>query len=265
MMWGRMRSKKPMVPLLTLAPQSALEASALAAAVPAFSLVFLSEIGDKTFFLAALLAARVGRRAAFAGSLGALALMSVISAAIGAACRRVPDAVASSLPLSTWASTACLVWFGVSTLRAALALPPAPKAAAAASARSSSSAVDDSDSELSEAEDALAEAEKAGRVTATAAAGMGEWRRLWVATLEVGSLIFLAEWGDRSMLATIALAAAQGPVGVAVGATAGHAVATAGAVLGGALVAKSLSERAIGIVGGVLFLVFAAATLAGWM
>lgn len=220
--------------------------------MPAFSLVFLSEIGDKTFFLAALLAARVGRRAAFVGSLGALALMSIISAAIGAVCRKVPDAVASSLPISTWASTACLVWFGVSTLRAALALPPGPAAGDAAD-----------DSELSEAEDALAEAEKEGRVTA--AAGETSWRRLWVATLEVGSLIFLAEWGDRSMLATIALAAAQGPVGVAVGATAGHAVATAGAVLGGALVGQCVSERVIGIVGGTLFLVFAAATLAGWL
>lgn len=219
--------------------------------MPAFSLVFLSEIGDKTFFLAALLAARVGRRAAFAGSVGALALMSIISAAIGAACRRVPDVVASSLPLSTWASTACLVWFGVSTLRAALALPPGPS-------RGQDGTVSD-DSELSEAEDALAEAEARGRVSAVDAAPT--WRALW----EVGSLIFLAEWGDRSMLATIALAAAQGPVGVAVGATAGHAVATAVAVLGGAIVSEFVSERVIGIVGGVLFLLFAVATLAGWL
>ena len=84
-------------------------------------------------------------------------------------------------------------------------------------------------------------------------------------TLEVGTIIFLAEWGDRSMLATIALAAAQGPVGVAAGATAGHALATAIAVLGGALVSRWLSERAIGFIGGALFLVFAALTQGGVM
>jgi putative Ca2+/H+ antiporter (TMEM165/GDT1 family) len=78
--------------------------------------------------------------------------------------------------------------------------------------------------------------------------------------VEVAGLIFLAEWGDRSMLATIALGAAQNPVGVAVGATVGHAAATAIAVLGGALAGKYVSERSVNMASGVLFLLFAAAT-----
>lgn len=101
----------------------------------------------------------------------------------------------------------------------------------------------------------MAEAESAGKVSARGGAAG------WASLLEVGSIVFLAEWGDRSMLATIALGAAQSPVGVAVGATAGHAAATAIAVVGGALAGRHVSERTVNAVSGVLFLLFAAATL----
>ncbi|KAM3359440.1 GDT1-like protein 2, chloroplastic [Capsicum galapagoense] len=68
------------------------------------------------------------------------------------------------------------------------------------------------------------------------------------------------EWGDRSMLATIALGTAQG---VASGAIAGHLVATSLSILGGAFVANYISEKLVGYLGGVLFLVFAIATFFG--
>ena len=51
----------------------------------AFSLTFLSELGDKTFFIAGLLAVKFSRAVSFVGSLGALAVMTVISVLIGQA------------------------------------------------------------------------------------------------------------------------------------------------------------------------------------
>nr|CAD1820937.1 unnamed protein product [Ananas comosus var. bracteatus] len=52
-------------------------------------------------------------------------------------------------------------------------------------------------------------------------------------------------------------------MGVASGAIAGHLIATSIAILGGAFLANYISEKLVGFLGGVLFLIFAAATLLG--
>ena len=49
----------------------------------------------------------------------------------------------------------------------------------------------------------------------------------------------------------------------ALGGTVGHCMATGMAVVGGSFISKYFSERVIGLVGGVLFLVFALTTLLG--
>lgn len=71
------------------------------------------------------------------------------------------------------------------------------------------------------------------------------------------TLTFLAEWGDRSQIATIALAASKNPFGVVLGGLIGHAFCTGVAVVGGRMLAARISEKAVATVGGMLFFAFA--------
>lgn len=75
--------------------------------------------------------------------------------------------------------------------------------------------------------------------------------------LEAFTLTFLAEWGDRSQIATIGLAAAEDVVGVTLGGIVGHALCTGAAVMGGRHLAVHIDERLVSIFGGILFLLFA--------
>ncbi|GLD74573.1 transmembrane protein 165 [Lates japonicus] len=75
------------------------------------------------------------------------------------------------------------------------------------------------------------------------------------------TLTFLAEWGDRSQLTTIILAAREDPFGVAVGGTLGHCLCTGLAVIGGRMIAQKISVRTVTIIGGIVFLAFAFSAL----
>merc|ERR1711920_326541 len=75
--------------------------------------------------------------------------------------------------------------------------------------------------------------------------------------LEALMLTFLAEWGDRSQIATITLASHENPLGVIIGAATGHTICTSLAVFSGEWLGKRLSQRCVAFGGGMLFMVFA--------
>lgn len=75
------------------------------------------------------------------------------------------------------------------------------------------------------------------------------------------TMTFIAEWGDRSQLATIVLVGFNDVGGVIVGGCVGHFICTGGAVLAGALIAKYVSVRKVTFIGALVFLGFAVASI----
>ncbi|XP_063900087.1 putative divalent cation/proton antiporter TMEM165 [Zophobas morio] len=70
-------------------------------------------------------------------------------------------------------------------------------------------------------------------------------------------MTFLAEWGDRSQIATFLLAARENSSAVILGGFLGHSICTFSAVIGGRLLARRISARS----GGIVFLFFAGTSL----
>lgn len=85
----------------------------------------------------------------------------------------------------------------------------------------------------------------------------GRW-----ALLTIGTAFFLAELGDKTMLATITLATTEEPIGTWLGSTAGMVVADALAIAVGALLGTRLPERAVRVLASVAFVVFGAILVA---
>ncbi|KAK9287605.1 hypothetical protein L1049_016040 [Liquidambar formosana] len=224
-------------------PSSLLAAISKSGFTAAFTLIFVSEIGDKTFFIAALLAMQYEKGLVLLGSMAALSLMTVLSVVIGRIFHSVPAQFQTTLPIGEYAAVTLLMFFGLKSIKDAWDLP----SNVGKSGNKSGSELD----EFVEAEELVKE-KVSKRLS-------NPFEIVWKSF----SLIFFAEWGDRSMLATIALGAAQSPWGVAGGAIAGHLLATFIAVLGGAFLAKYISEKLVGYLGGALFLVFAVATFFG--
>lgn len=219
----------------TEGPSSLLKSLAKSGFTAAFSLIFVSEIADKTFFIAALLAMQHEQIMVLLGSMGALTIKTIVSIAMGRIFQSVPAQFRTTLPIGEYAAVTLLLFFGLQSIREAWKLPPTTAKTDHRGSQKSKEPVEEMPVKLSPIE------------------VLGE----------SFSLVFFAEWGDRSMLATMALGAAQSPLGVASGAIAGHLLATFIAVLGGSFLSHYISEKLSGYICGALFLVFAVATFFG--
>lgn len=177
---------------------------------------------------------KYGRAVVYAGAMSALTVMHLLSSFMG-------YALPSLLPrvYTHYVSAALFVYFGIKLLWDAYNMGP------------------EDSNELSEVEEEMNKKDgpEDVEVGGDSKKASDDAIRVFTSTF---MLTFLAEWGDRSQIATIALAASRDPVGVVLGGLIGHGICTGIAVIGGKLLASRISERHVSIVGGLLFLVFAA-------
>ncbi|MDX2097447.1 MAG: TMEM165/GDT1 family protein [Leptolyngbyaceae cyanobacterium bins.59] len=203
-------------------------------------LITVSELGDKTFFITAILSMRYSRRWVFVGSIAALATMTVLSVLLGQVASLLPREILHS------ASVILFIGFGLKLLyeggREWLAKRQEPQSGKKACLELTESSCAE---EVREAAELVQQAEKRLKE-----------RGKWAIVLEAFSLTFLAEWGDRTQFATIGIATTYNAVGVTIGAILGHAICAAIAVGCGRLIAGRISQEWLTMMGGLLFIVF---------
>lgn len=251
------------------------------------TMILFSEIGDKTFLVAALMAMKHDRMVVFSAAFSALITMTVLSAILGHA---VPTLIPKNV--TSFLAAGLFLVFGGRLLREGLAMSPDEGVSA----------------EMQEVEMELEEKESLARKQARRKSNVSPYalemglgsrksrsksrfptpprspssspdgrspspRRgalvgflqglnnllslllspAWVQTFV---MTFLGEWGDRSQIATIAMAAGQDYWWVTLGAILGHGCCTSVAVIGGRAIAGKVSLKVVTIGGAVAFLVF---------
>jgi Ca2+/H+ antiporter, TMEM165/GDT1 family len=195
----------------------------LSAFTTALLLITSAELGDKSFLITMFLAMRHPRRWVFIGTTLALAIMTVISVLAGRLLTVVnPEYL-------RYAESGLFLFFGIKLLYQGWKMSP-----------------QNTGGELAEAE---AEVAKADRQLGTKPTPLKT-------VLESFTLIFIAEWGDRTQFATIALAAANDAFGITAGAILGHTICAAIAVVAGRSISGKISEKLITLIGGGLFAMF---------
>lgn len=231
--------------------------------VRSFMMIIFSEIGDKTFLIAAILAMRHPRFTVFAGAFGSLFLMSMLSAALG---HLLPTLIPRK-----WTQISAGILFLVFGSKMMM------------EARGMQGGNEKIQEEMKEAEEEIEGDEESGDAiplerleegegdtappptnsrNRSKSLGIAEGVRNFCSLIlgpvfvQAFVLTFVGEWGDRSQIATIALGAAHNVYLVTLGTVIGHTCCTALAVMGGRYVSTKISVKHVTLGGAVLFLIF---------
>ncbi|KAG1768610.1 hypothetical protein EV702DRAFT_1144244 [Suillus placidus] len=232
--------------------------------IRSFMTIILSEIGDKTFFISAILAMRHPRLVVFLGAFASLVLMSMLSASLG----HILPTLLPKKWTQIMAGVLFLV-FGSKMVMEAREMGGNGREKVEEEMREAEEEIEGDEfgagngiplQQLEEGEPVLSSpnATKQKRLGWGIAEGMRNFCSLILGPVFVQSFVltFLGEWGDRSQIATIALGAAHNVYLVTLGTVLGHTCCTALAVVGGRYVSSKISVKHVTMGGAALFLIF---------
>lgn len=216
-----------------------------------FSVIVVSEIGDKTFFIAAIMAMKHPRLTIYAGAMFALGLMTLLSALLG-------NIITQFIPkvYTFYASSVLFALFGLKMLHEGYQMEAGDATEECEEAHAALKESEDKGGDSVEDKDKSAEP---GPIPALSTRRFVQLFRKYLSAifLQAFILTFLAEWGDRSQISTIILGARENIFGTVVGGTLGHGLCTGVAVLSGRMIASKISVRTVTLVGAVVFIFFA--------
>ncbi|ORZ19671.1 hypothetical protein BCR42DRAFT_410248 [Absidia repens] len=234
-------------------------------------MIIVSEIGDKTFLIAAIMAMKHSRLTVFMAAFSSLFVMSVLSAGLG---HVVPNLIPKAY---TDVLAALLFWsFGLRMVYEGYHMDPNEGNEEMQEVEEELKQVEDRDRAKhletmevggleAETDQQQQEQQQSSATSPTSALvrakeGLMNLMQLVFSPVFVQTFIltFLGEWGDRSQISTIALAAANNVYWVTAGVVIGHSMCTGVAVVGGRLLASKISVRTVTLSGATLFLIFGA-------
>lgn len=204
------------------------------------AMILATEVGDKTFFIAAVLSMKHDRSAVFVGAFLALVVMTILSTVMGLVLPRFMNKKYTHI-----LSGILFLYFGIKLILDSRGMEGGKVS-----------------EELEEVEEELLQQGSKKRAEDEESGGAQRSKASTIPTTFTSiimtslTLTFVAEWGDRSQIATIALASAKNPIGVTIGGLIGHAICTSAACIGGRMLASSISEKTVSLWGGVIFLLF---------
>ncbi|SCU88013.1 LAFA_0E10176g1_1 [Lachancea sp. 'fantastica'] len=226
------------------------------------SMIGVSEIGDKTFLIAALMAMRYQRMLVFSASASALFIMTILSGIVG----RTFTSLVPQRYTQFMAGLLFLV-FGYKLTLEGLAMPKDMGVEEELAEVEEEIAVKDFNKNMSHVESGGVQSSSTSsktvlqkypavnsvynQVVGTISSVLSP---IWI---QIFGMVFLGEFGDRSQISTIAMASGSDYWFVIFGAIVGHAICTGIAVVGGKMLASKISMRTVTLGGAFSFFIFA--------